>query len=94
MNTDLAHSLEGAKRAALLYSLVQSCALIDVPPFDYLKDVLLRVATHPHRLISELTPRGWAATAGHRGRVAAHVSQRDGRMELPQDGVRETLLEV
>jgi transposase len=61
-----AGSLEGAKRAALLYSLVQSCALIDVPPFDYLKDVLLRVATHPHRLISELTPRGWAATAGHR----------------------------
>jgi hypothetical protein len=47
VNTDLAHSLEGAKRAALLYSLVQSCALIDVPPFDYLKDVLLRVATHP-----------------------------------------------
>ena len=61
-----AGSLEGAKRAALLYSLVQSCALIDVPPFDYLKDVLLRVATYPHRLISELTPRGWAATAGHR----------------------------
>ena len=27
-----AGSLEGAKRAALLYSLVQSCALIDVPP--------------------------------------------------------------
>ena len=61
-----AGSLEGAKRAALLYSLVQSCALIDVPPFDYFKDVLLRVATHPHRLISELTPRGWAATVGHR----------------------------
>lgn len=61
-----AGSFEGAKRAALLYSLVQSCALNDVPPFDYLKDVLLRVATHPHRLISELTPRGWAATVGHR----------------------------
>jgi transposase len=61
-----AGSLEGAKRAALLYSLVQSCALIDVPPFDYLKDVLLRVATHPHRLIRELTPRGWPATVGHR----------------------------
>jgi hypothetical protein len=92
VNTDLAHSLEGAKRVALLYSLVQSCALIDVPPFDYLKDVLLRVAIHPHRLISELTPRGWAATAGHR--AAAHVSQRVGRVELPQDGVRGTLLEV
>ena len=45
-----AGSFEGARRAALLYSLVQSCTLIDVSPFDYLKDVLLRVATHPQRL--------------------------------------------
>lgn len=59
-----AGSFEGATRAALLYSLVQSCALIDVSPFDYLKDVLLRVATHPHRLIDQLTPAGWAATFG------------------------------
>jgi transposase len=61
-----AGSFEGARRAALLYSLIHSCVLIDVPPFDYLKDVLLRVATHPHRLIDQLTPRGWAATFGHR----------------------------
>jgi transposase len=57
-----AGSFEGAKRAALLYSLVQSCTLVDVPPFDYLKDVLLRVASHPQRRIGELTPKGWAAT--------------------------------
>ncbi len=57
-----AGSFEGARRAALLYSLVQSCKLIDVSPFAYLKDVLLRVATHPHRLIAQLTPRGWAET--------------------------------
>jgi hypothetical protein len=37
-----------------------------VSPFDYLKDVLLRVATHPHRLIAQLTPAGWAATFGQR----------------------------
>jgi hypothetical protein len=57
-----AGSFEGARRAAVLYSLVQSCKLIDVAPFDYLKDVLLRVATHPHRLIAQLTPRGWRET--------------------------------
>jgi transposase len=57
-----AGSFEGARRAALLYSLVQSCKLIDVPPFDYLKDVLRRLPTHPHRLIDHLTPRGWAKT--------------------------------
>ena len=42
--------------------LDQSCKLIDVSPFAYLKDVLLRTATHPQRLIHQLTPRGWAAT--------------------------------
>jgi hypothetical protein len=57
-----AGSFEGACRAALLYSLVQSCKLVDVSPFDYLKDVLLRIATHPQRLIGQLTPKGWADT--------------------------------
>jgi transposase len=57
-----AGSFEGARRAALLYSLVQSCALVDVPPFEYLKDVLLRVATHPQQRIGQLTPKGWAET--------------------------------
>ncbi|HXF45445.1 MAG TPA: IS66 family transposase [Burkholderiaceae bacterium] len=57
-----AGSFEGARRAALLYSLVQSCKLVDVPPFVYLKDVLLRVATHPQPRIHQLTPKGWAAT--------------------------------
>jgi transposase len=59
-----AGSFEGARRAALLYSLVQSCTLVDVAPFTYLKDVLLRIATHPHRLIDQLTPKRWAETFG------------------------------
>jgi hypothetical protein len=61
-----AGSFEGARRAALLYSLVQSYKLINVSPFAYLKDVLLRVATHPQRLIHQLTPQGWAATLSPR----------------------------
>jgi transposase len=64
-----AGSFEGARRAALLYSPVQSCKLIDVPPFAYLKHVFLRVATHPQRLIHQLTPHGWAATFGPRAAV-------------------------
>jgi hypothetical protein len=31
-----------------------------------LKHVLVRVATHPQRLIGQLTPKGWMATFGHR----------------------------
>jgi transposase len=59
-----AGSMNGAHRAALLYSLVQSCRLVGVSPFEYLRDVLLRVATHPHRLIDQLTPKGWATHFG------------------------------
>ena len=61
-----AGSFAGARRAALLYSLVQSCKLVDLSPFDYLKDVLLRLVTHPHQHIDQLTPKGWARTFGAR----------------------------
>lgn len=57
-----AGSFEGARRAATLYSLVQSCRLASIDPFLYFRDVLVRVASHPHRLIAELTPRMWAKT--------------------------------
>jgi transposase len=59
-----AGSFEGARRAALLYSLIQSCRLVDVSPFLYVRDILVRVATHPHHRLHELTPRGWKATFG------------------------------
>lgn len=55
-----AGSFEGARRAALLYSLAQGCKLAGVSPFAYFKDVLRRLPTHPHRLIDQLTPKGWA----------------------------------
>jgi len=59
-----AGSFEGARRPALLYSLVQSCKLAHVAPFPYLKDGLLHVATHSHRRIDQLTPKRWAETFG------------------------------
>jgi len=59
-----AGSFEGARRAALLYSLMQSCRLVGVSPFVYIRDVLRRVATHPQSRIQELTPKGWQATFG------------------------------
>lgn len=55
-----AGSMAGAHRAAVLYSLIQSCKLASVEPFAYLRDVLLRVATHPHARIADLTPKAWA----------------------------------
>ena len=55
-----AGSQEGARRAAMLYTLAQGCKLAGIDPFRYFKDVLLRVATHPASRIDELAPAGWA----------------------------------
>jgi len=51
-----AGSEEGAKRAATIYSLVESCKAAGVEPFAYCRDVLTRTATEPAR---NLTPRAW-----------------------------------
>ena len=59
-----AGSLEGARRAALIYTLTQGCKLAGVEPFRYFKDVLLRVATHPASRIDQLTPAAWAVAFG------------------------------
>lgn len=50
---------EGARRTAILYTLVSCCRLQDIDPFTYFRDVVLRVATHPQSRIAELTPRAW-----------------------------------
>lgn len=49
----------GAERAAIIYSLIASCKLCEIDPFEYLRDVLDRVSTHPVSKIAELTPSGW-----------------------------------
>ncbi len=58
-----AGSMAGAHRAAVVYSLIQSCRLVDVDPFRYLRDVLLRVVTCPLDRLAELTPQAWARTS-------------------------------
>ena len=49
----------GAERAAIIYSLIASCKLCDIDPFDYLRHVLDSIGTHPASKIVELTPSGW-----------------------------------
>lgn len=62
-NWMFAGSDEGARRAAIIYSLVASCCLHGVDPFGYLRDVLERVNTHPAKRIHELLPKAWADNA-------------------------------
>ena len=54
---------DGARRAAIIYSLVASCCLHGVDPFGYLRDVLERINTHPAKRIHELLPKAWADNA-------------------------------
>ena len=49
----------GGHWAAVAYSLVESCWMNDVEPWAYLKDILMRVWTHPAGRTDELMPRLW-----------------------------------
>ena len=52
---------EGGRRAAIAYTLVESCKAAGVEPFAYLTDVLERLPGLPAARAEELTPRAWAA---------------------------------
>ena len=49
----------GRRRAAALYSLIESAKLNGLNPQLYLADVLARIADHPARRIAELLPWSW-----------------------------------
>jgi transposase len=49
----------GGRTAAILLTLVASCQRHKVEPFAYLKDVLTRIASHPHHRLAELLPGRW-----------------------------------
>jgi transposase len=54
-----AGSDRGGRRAAILYSLIQTARLNNVDPQRWLADVLARIASHPARKIEELLPWNW-----------------------------------
>jgi transposase len=49
----------GGRRAAAIYSLVESAKLNALNPQHYIADVLARIAEHPARRIAELLPWNW-----------------------------------
>jgi transposase len=57
-----AGSDEGAERAAILYSLLRTCALHGVNTYTYLTDVLQKLAEGwPRERMADLLPDAWAA---------------------------------
>lgn len=49
----------GGRRAASMYSLIETAKLNGINPQHYLADVLARIADHPARQIAELLPWNW-----------------------------------
>ncbi len=70
----------GAENAALAYSLINSCILVDVDPFLYLCDVLERISYHKAADLEDLLPRNWKKLylASAQARYLPTVSKDDG----------------
>lgn len=49
----------GARHVGIVQSLIATCRLHSVNPYDYLVDVLQRVGRHPAAQVALLTPRLW-----------------------------------
>jgi transposase len=55
-----AGSDDGGRRAAAIYTLIETAKLNRVDPEAWLRDVLARLATHPAKRIDQLLPWTWA----------------------------------
>jgi transposase len=61
----------GGHRAAVFYTLIETCKLNDVDPRAWLADVLARIADHPAHRIAELLPWNWKAARHQQPQVQA-----------------------
>jgi transposase len=61
-NYYFAGSHEGAKRAAVLYSLFGTCRLNSVNPWKWLRDVLMRISDPQGGSVTDLLPYNWKST--------------------------------
>ena len=62
-NWTFAGSDEGGRRAAAVYTLIETAKLNDIDPHAWLADVLARLPDHPAKRIHELLPWNWKAPA-------------------------------
>ena len=58
-NWTFAGSDEGGRRAAAIYTLVETAKLNNIDPQAWLADILARLSDHPARRIHELLPWNW-----------------------------------
>jgi hypothetical protein len=61
-NWTFAGSDEGARRAAAVYTLIETAKLNGIDPQAWLVDVLARLPDHPMRRVGELLPWQWCGS--------------------------------
>ncbi|HUN92032.1 MAG TPA: transposase domain-containing protein [Burkholderiaceae bacterium] len=54
-----AASERGGQAAAVVFSLIESCKLVGIEPYAYLRDVLQRLDGHRMDRVAELLPFNW-----------------------------------
>jgi transposase len=52
-------SQQAGERAAIIYSLIETCKRLEIDPFTYLRDILEKVSVWPAKQIRQLIPRFW-----------------------------------
>ncbi len=60
-NWTFAGSDAEGRRAAAVYSMIETCKLNDVDPRAWLADVLARLPDHPANRVAEFMPWAWKA---------------------------------
>ena len=56
-----AGSDEGGRRAAAIYTLIETARLNDIDPEAWLADIISRIADHPINRVDEMLPWNWRA---------------------------------
>jgi hypothetical protein len=51
----------GGRTAAVLTSFITTCRRLDIDPFAYLREIFVRISTHPQSRLAELLPDRWRA---------------------------------
>ncbi len=54
-----AGTVEAAQNDAIFQTIVSTCKLNGVNPYEYIKDVLVRISSHKKSLLYELLPWNW-----------------------------------
>lgn len=54
-----AGSHKAAERNAMIYSIVGTCKINEINPFEYIKDIITRTPTYPINKIENLLPENW-----------------------------------